>query len=114
VVNGTPAPESGLPPFVNVAFITKDGRLVNVDPFSGTSVGEWAKASHDRYAVTFMTFTTQNGDVLRIRVRATLEIDGTGDEFSGPFHTEVFDSGENLVLEFDGTVHGTRFEVEPL
>jgi hypothetical protein len=113
-VRGTPAPESGIPPFVNVASATKDGRLVNVDPFLGTGVGEWEKTENRRFAVTFMHLTTRNGQPIGIKVRSRFELDRDGKEFEGPFTTEIFDSNGNLTGSFTGWVQGVRFDVEPL
>ena len=110
VVSVTPAPESDIPPFVNLTAFTKDGRMINSDPTDGASVGEWRKTGSRQFALTFMGFTKDGEDVLLFKTRATAEVDKSGDTFAGPFRT--VDGEGNEVLA--GTVRGTRFGVEPL
>ncbi len=43
LIEGTPSPGSPQSPFVNVATLTDDGQVVNVDPDVGTSVGGWRR-----------------------------------------------------------------------
>src|SRR5262245_54599027 len=64
VVYVTPAPESGLPPFVNLTSFTKDGRMINSSPTDGAAVGEWIKTGSGQFASTFMGFTQVGEDFL--------------------------------------------------
>jgi hypothetical protein len=114
VVNVTPAPSTGIPPFTSLASMTLDGRMVNVHPDVGISLGEWDRLPTGAYAVTFLGLIPQNGQVLMSKVRATIGVDATGNQFRGSFQTDISDGDGNLVMSFDGTVAGTRFNVEPL
>ena len=112
VVYVMPAPESGLPPYVNLTAFTKDGRIINSDPTDGAAVGEWRETGSRQFALTFMGFTKVGEDFRLFKVRATAEVDTSGDTFSGPFQTDIFDGEGNVVIT--GTVWSTRFGVEPL
>jgi hypothetical protein len=114
VINVTPAPESGIPPFVNLTSFTKDGRIINSSPTDGAGVGEWIKTGSRQFASTFMGFTKIGEDFLLLKVRATAEVDESGDTFTGPYQVEIFDGEGNVVIAVNGTVRGTRFGVEPL
>jgi len=114
VVDVTPAPKSGIPPFVNLASFTKDGRIINVSPTDGTALGEWIKTKSSQFAVTFMGFAKVGEDFLLAKIRATLEVNESGDTFTGPYQLEIFDGEGKVVIAVNGTVRGTRFGVEPL
>src|SRR5215831_2430213 len=79
IVDVTPAPESGIPPFVNLASFTRDGRIINVSPTEGAAVGEWIKTNSGQFAVTFMGFAKVGADFLLAKIRATLEVHDSGD-----------------------------------
>lgn len=114
IVAVSPTLSSGIPAFVSVTSIMGDGRLLNVHPGFGTSVGEWTRKPSGSYAVTFVGLIPADNTVLKSRVRATLDVDSTGHSFTGPFQTDIFDALGNLVQSFSGTVTGVRFDVEPL
>ena len=107
-----PDPQSGVAPVVNFATLTRDGKIVNVDPGLGTAVGAWRNLS-GTYAITFHGFMELGGQTLTYRVRGTVALDATAEQFSGPFVTEVRDLNGNLLLSFEGTVTATRLPVEP-
>ena len=114
VVYVTPAPESDIPPFVNVQAFTKDGRTITSDSTDGAGVGEWIKTGPRQFAVTFMGFTKVGEDFLLFKVRGPLEVNKSGDTFAGSFQTDIFDGEGNVVITFTGTVRATRFGVVPL
>jgi hypothetical protein len=114
VVNVTPAAETGIPSFVNLASFTRDGRVVNLDPVEGAGLGEWNRSADGLYHVTFMGFTTQDGAILRTKVRGTVAMAADGRAFTGPFRTEILGDDGTVLMAFAGTVEGTRFVVEPL
>jgi hypothetical protein len=64
--------------------------------------------------VTFMGFAKVDEDFLLAKIRATLEVNESGDTFTGPYQLEIFDSKGKVVIAVNGTVQGTRFGVEPL
>lgn len=108
-----PDPASGMPPNVNLASFTRDGRVINVDPSVGTAVGEWDKSGGE-HGVTSSGFASFGGQTVQYKVRATLTVDPLGDTFSGPFRSTVSDLNGILTFSFEGTVSGTRSLVEPL
>jgi hypothetical protein len=110
----TPALESGIPPSVNLTSFTRDGRITNVSPTEGAAVGEWIKTNSGQFAVTFMGFAKVGEDFLLAKIRATLEVNESGDTFTGPYQLEIFDSEGKVVITVNGTVRGTRFGVESL
>ena len=114
VVYVTPVPESGIPPFVNLTAFTKDGRMINSSPTDGAAVGEWIKTGSSQFASTFMGFTKVGQDFLLLKVRATAEVNKSGDTFAGPYQVDIFDGEGDVVISVNGTVWGTRFGVEPL
>jgi hypothetical protein len=107
MVEGTPEEGSGVPPFVNLTSVSVDGRIINVDPFLGTGVGEWVRTGNRRFAGTFMHFAVQGAVVNGIKVRARVELLNNRSA-RGTFTTEVFDPNGNLVTSFGGTVRFTR------
>lgn len=109
LVEGNPDPGSGVPSFLNLATITKDGQIVNVSP-DGTFVGGWERLAGHEYAVTFTAFLP--GPV-RLTVFSTVTLDMGGQRFGGPFRTEVRDLEGNLLFESEGTVSASRQAVEP-
>lgn len=109
LVEGTPDPASGVPPFLNIATITKDGQIINVTP-DGAFVGGWERLSGHEYAVTFTGFAP---GPLRIVVYGTVTLDTGGQHFAGPFRTELLDLEDNLVFAFEGTVSAWRQAVQP-
>ena len=111
-INVQPDPQSGMPPTLNYASFTKDGRLVNIDPAAGTAVGEWEKSAGQDHGVTFTGFASLNGQTVQYKVRAVLTV--AGDGFSGPFRSVVSDPNGIVIFSFEGTVAGTRTGVEPL
>jgi hypothetical protein len=107
-----PDPQSGMPPTLNYASFTKDGRLVNIDPAAGTAVGEWEKTAGHDYGVTFTGFASLNGQTVQYKVRAVLTV--AEDQFSGTFRSTVTDVNGIVLFSFEGTVIGARTGVEPL
>lgn len=114
IINVTPDPTTEVPPFVNYAAMTKDGRLINSDSAGLASVGEWSRTAGNRFAVIFMGYAVSDGQTIQSKVRGTLELSRDGEEFTGPFVTEIFDADGNLIFTVTGTVQGERIHVEPL
>lgn len=114
IVTVTPDPQSGLPTETNIATLTEDGRIVNVEANGNVSAGSWKKTGAQRFGVTFMGLFIENDQRFRLKVRAACRLTEQGNEFEGPFTTEIFDSAGTLLFSVSGTVHATRFGVEPL
>src|SRR5262245_37098808 len=64
--------DDGEPPFINLTTATNDGRLINVATDGLAGLGEWQKTAAGSFAVTFLHVTEQDGQRLRIKIRATL------------------------------------------
>ncbi|HRQ64935.1 MAG TPA: hypothetical protein PKZ76_08730 [Xanthomonadaceae bacterium] len=106
LVHGIPDPATGLPPFNNLASLSGDGQVINVDPGIGTAVGGWERLAGRRYAVTFTGFLDGSGS--RYVVTAVLSLQAGGQELHGRFHTQFMDPLGNVFFEFGGDVMGLR------
>ena len=105
-VVGTPDASSGIPPFVNLSLFSHDGGIVNEDPSEGTALGGWSRVEKDVYAVTFYGFIAPAG--LRFRVTGEVTLDASGNAFSGPFTSDVYDMQGTPLFSFSGQVAATR------
>ena len=114
IVHVIPDPASGIPEIVNIALFTNDGKIVNVDADGSASVGLWKSVGHRKSRVTFMGSIIQDGEPVLLKVRALPQLNQGATEFDGPFETEIFDLAGNRIFQFQGTVHATRFHIEPL
>jgi hypothetical protein len=111
----TVMPDGG-EPIVDVGTFTSGGGIINSDPDPNLSTGHgtWVRTGAHQFAVTFVSFLSDQGVPLgTVKVRAEIQLDTKTDTFSGPFRTDVFIDG-NLVQSFCGTVQATRINVEPL
>jgi hypothetical protein len=85
--------------------------------------GQWVRTGNGEFALTFVGLEygvdENTGAVLgtstigKYKVRANINLGNDGQEFSGPFKTEIFDLDGNLQFTVDGTVTGKRIVVEP-
>jgi len=114
IINIAPDPETGVPPFVNYCANTKDGRVINSNEAGHTSIGEWSRTASNQFAVTFMGSEMSDGQTTPYKVRSTVELSQDGEEFTGPFVTEVFDAAGNVIFTITGTIQATRIHVELL
>jgi hypothetical protein len=119
-VDATPAPETGMPHFLSLATATRDGGIVNSNSpgehATSSGHGRWIRTRSGEFAITFihMHYDATGQFAGTLRVRASVTLDGDGNGFSGPFKTDIFDAGGNLLLSFGGTVSATRISVVPL
>jgi len=114
IVTVTPDPETGVPPFVNYAAMTKDGMIIGSNETGHASIGVWTRTAGNQSATTFMGFDTMDGQIIQYKVRSTVELSRDGEEFTGPFVTEIFDADGNTLFTVTGTIQATRIHVEPL
>lgn len=105
-VNVEPDPASGVPSVLNFSLITRDGQIISEDPNEGTSLGGWAHDGRGVYSVTFYGFIPAAG--LRHRVVAEVTMSDSGNAFSGPFTSDVYDMQGTQLFSFDGQVSATR------
>src|SRR5215470_1551538 len=52
IVQVTPDPQTGIPPFINLFSAVSDGRVINVDSNGTSALGEWQKTTKGQFAVT--------------------------------------------------------------
>lgn len=113
---GTPDGPSCGPtnPFTNLATITIDGTITNVDPVLGASVGEAYRLGGRKYALGFFGFIPLGpGAVLRYEVQGTGKLINTG-EVAGRFRTTITDpAGVIPDCIYEGTITGTRLVAVP-
>lgn len=110
-ITGTPNPGGCGPStaFTNVATVTRDGHVINVDPSLGTFVGEAYQLGDKTFAVGFFGFISPIPGVrLNLEVQGTLEIAGPG-QVTGNFRSTVSDpNGIFPECVYEGTIAGTR------
>src|SRR5262245_52545720 len=81
----------------------------------GAGYGSWARTANNEFSSTFIgnSFGPDGTVVATYKVRAAVELDPSGDTFSGPFTTDFFDLVGNLLGTVTGTVSAGRIVVEP-
>jgi len=109
-----PDPTSGIPQILNVAVFTNDGKIINVDADGSAGVGLWKAIGQRKARVTFIESIIQDGQPVILKVRGLAQLNKSADQFDGPFKTQIYDSAGKQILEFEGTIHATRFRIEPL
>lgn len=105
-VNVNPDPGSGVPAVLNIALISRDGQIINTDSSEGTALGGWNHERQGIYSVTFYGFIPAAG--LRHRVTAEVTLSNSGNTFSGPFRTDVYDMSGTFLFSFEGQVNASR------
>ncbi len=97
-------------PFVevtNLATIDRKGRMVNVDPELGSSVGEVFRLGARKYGIGFWGFINQGGFIIRYEVQANAkQVDQ--DSFSGEFNQTFRTLSGNNLGGWSGRIEGTR------
>jgi hypothetical protein len=105
--------EPGAGPSLNS--YTADGIAFQTDPLRGDAQGAW-EATGERTAVMNLLWVFYDGDVFQGtgRVRATFEVDATGDAFVGTF-TDEFVAADGISQGENGPfpVEGARVRAEP-
>lgn len=115
--------------FKSLATFTADGSYVGTTqgdtilnaspgalPITSPQHGTWTSLGNATYALTFMAILTdlQGNFGATLKVRQTINLNQTGDTWSGPFRAEYFDANGNVIFTFSGTMQATRINVEPL
>lgn len=106
-ISGNPEPTCGTGPFVNLASISADGTLTNVDPVIGTGVGEVHRLGGKEFGVGFFGFINSGMAILRYEVKGRLTLVNSG-EASGTFTTTLYDPLGAPICAYDGTLAATR------
>ena len=113
-VTGTPdSSPCAPPPFVNLVSITRDGKIINVDPEVGTGVGEAYRISRKTYVAGFFGFINTGQVILRYEVQGELKVINRG-EIDGVFLSTIYDPANNPVCQYTGTLEGFRLVPMPL
>ena len=116
-VNGT-ADGGVVPPFTNVATITRDGAIINTDPSFGTGHGLLKRVGHRKVSVKFVTLIPTDdpgfppGTFLTVTGRIAVSKDGAS--ASGPF-LSVFEHPDpdiGKLFSFTGTVEFERITID--
>lgn len=105
-IEGTPEGAPG-PAFTNLARMSKDGALLNLDPWFGTGLGRWKNLGGGQYSIHFTHYFLDAGNVGEVTVMATGELSNDKQVFYGDFLTEISIGGA-LVDSVTGSVEGTR------
>ena len=114
--------EPGLPPCApapSVVTTTSPGRgtVIADSCYASESAGygSWVRAGNNQFAIAFVgnSFGSDGTVGSTYKVRAWVSLTTTQNSFVGPFTTEIFDLGGNLLATFTGTVTATRIVVEP-
>ena len=106
-ISGNPEPTCGVGPFVNLASISGDGTLINVDPVVGTGVGEVHRLGGKAFGVGFFGFINNGTAILRYEVKGKLMLINAG-EATGTFTATISDPQGAPICAYDGTLAATR------
>jgi hypothetical protein len=114
-----PVPPGVVSPFDTFISFTRDGIVLDSSPSPLVNPGHgvWVNTRDREFKATFflLDFDPTFQLVGRVKVRATLEVNEGGDQYSGESTTEVFDpTGTTLLLSFDALMEGTRILLDPL
>ena len=88
-------------------------------PFHASTVhGTWERTGGHQFTYTFLSllYSPTGSFVGTLKVRETITVDKSGDQYDGTSSIEVFDPFGNVVPGFSscgGISHGTRIKVEP-
>ena len=98
----------------NVTVFTDEGLVLNTAPGAGSDVGVWEATSARGGALTFVGLIAEEDVAGTVIIRATYELDETGDSFSGPYSYTVVASDGTVVDAGRDMARGTRITVEPV
>jgi hypothetical protein len=86
-------------------------------PAATSAYGAWAQRGGRQFAASFISvlYDVQSGENMgSFKLRQTITLNDSGDEWNGPFKLNVFDPDGNVVAVVNGTAHAKRITVEPL
>jgi hypothetical protein len=106
-ISGNPEPTCGVGPFINLASISKDGVLINVDPVVGTGVGEVQRLGGKEFAVGFFGFLNSGMAILRYEVKGRLTLIDAS-QAAGTFTATITDPLGAPICVYGGTLAATR------
>jgi hypothetical protein len=110
------------PAFVSLGTFNRDGGVTNTTsvalafPTETPGHGQWVRTGRHEFAVTFVALIgdAAGNHAATAKVRATLTLAQSGDEFTGIFQVDLADPAGAPIVSDTGTVQGTRIKVEPL
>ncbi|UCH09123.1 MAG: hypothetical protein JSU61_07710, partial [Fidelibacterota bacterium] len=74
IITVIPDPQTGAPPFVNYAAMTKDGMIINSNETGHASIGVWTRTAGNQFAATFMGYDASGEEIIQYKVRSTIEL----------------------------------------
>ncbi len=122
----TPTGPGAPPPFKVLLNFTEDGGFTGSaqgdicqEGVATPGYGAWSPAGGRRFDMTFLQIIYQPKDPVGIplgtfKVRQTINLSESGNEWSGPFKGDIFDPTGNLVFASQGTATAKRIVVERL
>ena len=106
----TVTPEGGTP-FTDGVIFSSDGTVTCMEQDGYLGIGVWEKISDNKFAFSFWESYLQDGALIKSKVSSTVELSRDNEQFSGPFHFQIYSDG-NLVVEGNGTGSGVRQHLE--
>ena len=98
--------------------MTSDGVILGDDPapWETTAHGNWVSSGPNQVNYTFKYISTTDTPLNSNegKVIGTFNYDPDTDSISGPFKLTEFDPQGNVIFEAEGTITGTRIQVETL
>jgi hypothetical protein len=114
----------GPPPFKALFTFTEDGNVISPAQggVQGTTVftavhGAWSHQGSRTFAFTAISlvYSSANGSLLGLfKLRGTVSLDGSGNEWNGSLKNEFFNPAGNLVFAAEATAQAERIKVELL
>jgi hypothetical protein len=96
-----------------IATFGADGIVVDVE-IDTTFAGTWEVTGPQTAATTFGGFYVDSGFGASVIIRATIEVDATGDAFTADYSYTAVGADGTVLDSGTGTVTGTRMGVEPV
>ena len=104
--------QATVPPDVTV--FTDEGTVIDSTPFGETGIGAWEATSSRVAALTVVIPVEEEDFAGSVIIRATVELDTTGETFSGPYSYTVVAADGTVVDAGRDMVRGMRIAVEPV
>lgn len=103
----------------------EEGTLIDTNEYQFTpnpictpDQGVWVRTGDRDFAATHKTFCFDQNEggnpAGTAKIRDTIRLSRSGNEFTGRQRVDVYDTGGNLVDTFDATMQAVRMRVEPL
>jgi hypothetical protein len=104
--------EATIPPDVTV--FTDEGSVIDASGAGEPGVGSWEATGPRTAALTFVLPIQEEDFAGTVVIRATVEVDATGETFAGPYSYTVVAADGTVVDAGRDMARGTRIPVEPV